>query len=317
MRVLITGGTGFIGHSRVKHLLDEGHEVIAVGRTHESTHPAIKYATDISERDSIKQLASRYMPDRIEHFASQATVSVSRNDPYSTYKDNILGAVSVLETAKLLNIPIMIFTTDKYYGDLEVASEDDRPIVTIGAYETSKLCQDLIAQSYRKAGVKTTIIRSCNVFGPNDYNRRIVPNTIRDLQKGKQPVIFRNILGVRQYIYITDVNRAIDTILEKASGETFNIGTEIRLSQKEVIELITLCWNQEFDLHIKPIVEDGPEMNEIPSQYLRWEKLHGLGWKPEFDMSTGIEDIIHKLIIMRITHANTSTYTDKGGYTVS
>jgi nucleoside-diphosphate-sugar epimerase len=292
MKILITGATGFIGTARTDHLLKQGHEIIAVGRTHVTTNASIRHYTGIEEKDSIKHLAARYMPDRIEHFASQATVSVSREDPYSTYKDNVLGTVSVLETAKQLNIPVLLFTTDKYYGDLSTADENDRPVVTSGAYETSKFCQDIIGQSYRKAGVSVTIVRSCNVFGPNDPNRRIVPNSIRDLQTGRRPVIFTNIRGVRQFVYISDLLQALDCITDKGQNETFNVGTEIHLSQKEVVELICHIWNEKHHTYVAPRYEKGKDIKEIPEQYLKWEKLANLGWYPNYTMAQGLDEMM-------------------------
>jgi nucleoside-diphosphate-sugar epimerase len=297
MRILVTGATGFVGQARVQHLMNAGHDVISIGRTHNVLLAPYEHRTDIAEENSIFALLERLRPDRVEHFASVATVSVSRRDPYETFRTNILGVVNVLESCKKSNIKsIMVFTTDKYYGNLEIASEGDRPIVTSGAYETSKLCQDIIAQSYREAGLPITIIRSCNIFGPNDSNRRIIPNSIRDLQEGKQPLIFTNIRGVRQYIYIRDVFKALDLILEKTKNETFNIGTSTHLSQEEVVELIVNIWNEKHHTNIKPLHKEGEDMKEIPDQYLVWDKLRNeLSWEPKYTMRSALEEMIDEI----------------------
>jgi dTDP-glucose 4,6-dehydratase len=287
MRVLVTGATGFIGRARVNHLTSLGNSVIAIGNQHTDKIAPIQANFDISERDSIKYLLSRYKPDRVEHFASQSTVSVSRDDPWITYRTNILGAVSVLEAAKKTNppTPVLMFTTDKFYGDVPVADELTIPVVTGGAYENSKLCQDYIAQSYIHQGAKVTIARSCNVFGPNDYNRRIIPNTIRALEESRKPIIFKNVRGIRQYIYISDLMSALDTIVNRQVQDhnIFNIGTDMKLSQADVVQKIINVWNNLNHTSVEADIQEAKEpaqLNEIPEQYLVWDRLKTYGWKP-------------------------------------
>lgn len=298
MKVLITGATGFIGKHRVSHLSDLGATVIKTGRSYivncdNGVNGSSLYKLDIAERDSIKEVVSRHKPERIEHFASLAIVSTSRHDPYAAYRTNVLGVVNVLEAAKACNVPeVMIFTTDKYYGDLAIASEGSRPLVTAGAYETSKLCQDIIAQSYIKQGVNVKIIRSCNVFGPNDMNSRIIPNTLRKLSSNQEPIIFTNILGVRQYIYIYDLMEAIDVILKDGKDNAYNVGTSICKSQKDVVAEIIDVWNETHGSNFKGRNIPGQDMKEIPRQYLRWNAVKQLGWKPAWSFKSGIRDII-------------------------
>lgn len=294
-KILVTGSSGFVAHHRVQHLKNKGDIVIGVHNTHNDFNSNIVYKTDISEKDSIDYIVARERPDRIEHYASVAIVAASRSNPYQTYKTNVLGAVSVLDTAKKYNIPLLLMSTDKYYGSLTIAREDDRPIVTPGAYENSKLCQDLVGQSYREAGANITIVRSANIYGPGDINRRIIPNTIRDLQEKKQPVVFTNILGVRQYIYVTDFCDAVDTIIgldNDHRNDDYNIGTNIQLSQKQVVETIIDIWNNKYHTRIKPSYQERPDLKEIPEQFLDWDKIHALGWEPMHSFRDGVEEIL-------------------------
>jgi nucleoside-diphosphate-sugar epimerase len=294
MKVLITGASGFIGQHRVAKLQDEGIDVIATGR---SANPRLStdfyYKLDIAERDSLKEIVLRHKPDRIEHYASLAIVSVSRADPYATFRTNVLGVVNLLEAAKAADTPqTMVFTTDKYYGKLKVAAENDTPEIMDGAYETSKCCQDIIAQSYATSGLRLKILRSCNVFGPNDKNSRIIPNTLRTLSRNESPFIFDNILGIRQYIYIDDLMSAIDKILDKGKSLSYNIGTENLLSQKQVVESITEVWNNYHGTNIEVSHTKGKDIHEIPRQYLDWNRLKNLGWQPNWKFEDSIDDII-------------------------
>ncbi|MHB8153776.1 MAG: NAD-dependent epimerase/dehydratase family protein [Bacillati bacterium] len=299
MKVLVTGASGFIGQHRVANLLDKGIDVIATGRSASATAFGLDmdvdhyYRLDIAERDVLKEIVLRHKPDRIEHFASLAIVSVSRQDPFSAYRTNVLGVVNVLEAAKAADTPMtVVFTTDKYYGDKKVASETDTPHVMAGAYETSKYCQDVIAQSYATAGLGIKILRSCNVYGDNDRNSRIIPNTLRTLMKGDSPFIYDNILGVRQYIYIKDLMNAIDVIVHRGKKLEYNIGTEDLLPQSSVVEEIVNVWNECHGTGIEPSHTKGRDINEIPRQYLDWGRLKSLGWSPIWKFKESIEDII-------------------------
>jgi nucleoside-diphosphate-sugar epimerase len=293
MKVLVTGASGFVGRHRVAHLLEQGHDVISISGTHtDYTEAKVKLHVDIAKKNVLDYIVAREKPERIEHFASIAIVAVSRTNPYATYRTNVLGCVSVLETAKTYQIPIMVMVTDKYYGNLPIAGEDDRPVVVGGAYETSKYCQDIISQAYRKLGAQVTIVRSANLFGANDENRRIIPNTLRALQKEESPIIFKNHLGVRQYVYIKDFLSALDCVLSNSQSDTFNIGTEIRLSQEEVVNTITDLWNEEHKTHIVPAYKEAPNIDEIPEQYLVWSKLGKLGWNPDYTFARAIKEMI-------------------------
>jgi dTDP-glucose 4,6-dehydratase len=292
MKILVTGATGFVGEHRVNDLKTQGHDVVAIGSTHRQHLSNTEAYLDIAQKDSIEYLVARERPDRIEHFASVAIVAVSRTNPYETYRTNVLGAVSVLDTAKKYNVPVMMMITDKYYGSLSIAKENDRPEITSGAYETSKTLQDIVAQSYRTSGSNITIIRSCNIFGKNDRNSRIIPNTIRVLEKGEAPVIFSNILGIRQFIYIKDFLRALDTILEKDQGGIYNIGTDINLSQADVVMSILSIYNGIHHTEIYPAYKEGLDIKEIPEQYLDWTKLHKLGWEPKYNFDSAITEMI-------------------------
>ena len=293
MRYLITGSSGFIGRHRVEYLMSLANEVIAVGRSKTSNPLASRnfFVNDIADRDSLLEVIATTKPDRIEHFASQAIVTTSRNDPYATYRTNVLGTVSVLETAKKLNIPVIIFTTDKIYGDIPKAKESDYIRASYGAYETSKAVQDLIAQSYQMQTENVSIVRSCNVFGRNDPNKRIIPNTINALRRNVAPLIYENIKGVRQYIYIQDLMQALDIVWKSAIG-IYNVGTDMQLSQKEVVETIVRIWNQKFETSIAPIYTVGTEYNELIEQFLYYDKLKEQGYVPNYDFERGIQEIL-------------------------
>lgn len=292
MRILITGASGFIGTHRVNHLRKLKHQVIGVSRAR-NQQANYSYIDEIAEPFILNPIVSRHKIDRIEHYASVSTVGVSRKNPFYTYRVNVLGTVSVLETAKEYNIPAMIFTTDKVYGFASQLAEEGTFLQPdAGEYENSKTLQDMLSQSYNLKLHNTTTIRSCNIFGPNDTNRRIIPNTIEDLRNNEPPVIFSNIHTIRQFIYIKDLMTAIDTILDKKPNEIFNIGTDIYISQEDVVKRIIKVWNEKHGTNVEPVYKEGVDMHELKAQLLIWEKLKGLGWKPRYTFEDGIREMI-------------------------
>jgi dTDP-glucose 4,6-dehydratase len=292
MRILITGASGFVGQHRVNHLRKLKHQVISISRAR-NFQANYSYIEEIAEPHSIDYIVSRHKIDRIEHYASLSTVGASRKNPFYTYKVNVLGTVSVLETAKEFKIPTMVFTTDKVYGYAsQIADEGTFLQPDVGEYENSKTLQDMVAQSYNLKLKNITIIRSCNIFGPNDSNPRIIPNTIDDLQNNKPPVIFSNIHTIRQFIYIKDLMKAIDVILEKSQGDIFNIGTDDYVSQENVVKIIVKLWNEKYHTNVVPIYKEGPDLKELKAQMLIWEKLKALGWRPEYRFENAIKEMI-------------------------
>ena len=292
-RVLIVGGSGFIGLHRVQHLRKLKHQVIAVSRAR-NTGANYSYVEDISEPHSLDYILSRKKIDFIENYASVSTVSASRKNPYYTFKVNVLGTLSVLELAKEFNIPVLQFTSDKVYGHSPEIPLDEGMflIPQKGSYEMSKTMQDLLAQSYKLEGVNVTIVRSANVFGKYDMNSRIIPNTIDSLKNGLSPIIFSNVKSIRQYIYVQDLMNALDLILEKAKGEIVNIGTDEYLAQESVVQIITKLWNEKHHTNIQPKYEERPNIQELAVQLLNWEKLKSLGFKPKYTFEQGIGEMI-------------------------
>jgi len=294
MRVLVTGASGFIGSYRTTYLSDSQNEVISIANTHRVTNGDIVYNVDISEKGCLDYIVARYRPDIIEHYASQSIVSVSRLNPYQTYKTNVLGTVNVCEVALKHKIPLIAFTTDKVYGDTEQADEDTIPVISAGSYETSKLLQDIVVQSYGKQGLNYKIIRSVNVYGPFDYNSRIIPNTLKSLADEKSPIIFDNVQGYREYIYIDDLMTAIDIIRDNKKYNIVNISSGELYSQEMVVKTIISIWNDIFKTSIVPQYKSSTITDEIPKQILLFKRLKDLGWSPKVKFQDGIRLIIQK-----------------------
>jgi len=289
--VLITGVTGFVGANMAKRL-EEKYNVVGIVRDMIPNNPlellGVKNVTlvrgDIECQRIIERVISDYDIDMVFHLAAQSIVKRAHKDPVSTIMTNIVGTVNVLEACRRHGVKVLITSTDKVYGENINAKESD-PYKPKEIYGASKACADMIAQTYSKVyNMDVIVTRACNIYGPGDINPRIIPNTIRACLKHESPVIYTNIKGVREYIYIDDVIDAYLFLAERVDRGVFNVGTGIMRGQKEVVEEILSHFKD-----IKPKYEPGPKIEEIQEQSLDSSKIRLLGWKPKVSFEDGIK----------------------------
>jgi len=290
---LVTGANGFIGSHLAAKLVEKGEKVVALFRDclptkwlKEALKPCIRVRGDILNIKLLKRVMVQYRVDTVYHLAARAIVSQALINPVEALETNILGTANVLEAARQVGVNrVLVMSTDKVYG--EAYSVTGRaPLKPTGIYETSKACADFIAQSYMKTyGMEVVIPRACNAYG-YDLNPRIIPNTIMACLRGKSPIIYKNVTGERQYIYIDDLTDALIRLAEGPFKGPYNVCTDDVLTQKQVVETIL-----KFFPDIKPKLVEKRGIPEIPGQSM---VLSSFGWKPKFSFEEGIKLTIEK-----------------------
>lgn len=304
-RVLVTGGTGFIGSALVERLLSEGANVTLLIRDQNFSQRkdllsrCTVYVGEIDSYKDMSEIVSYTDPQVIFHLAAYAIVKASSRDPLNTYRVNVMGTVTLLEALRTVGKPelIVVASSDKAYGDHEnLPYKEDFPLVPKNTYDTSKACMDMISQTYaNNYGMPITVTRCSNVYGPGDYNfTRIVPNTIRRLLQGKAPELYRDVAEmVRELIYIDDVVDAYMTLVntpEPTWGEVFNIGGTGFYEIQNIIDEISLTVTGKI---VPPrIIDRDKFMKEIREQYIDSSKLQALGWKPRTTLSEGLRKTV-------------------------
>ena len=286
--VLVTGITGFVGYRLGQELHKRGYNVVGIVRDVHKNQKLdfadIVYG-NIIKTDLVQRTVVDYDIDTIFHLAAQSIVSRAEKNPVETFKINAIGTVNVLEVCRKFNIKCLFTSTDKVYGPTIKATEQS-PLIPTNVYATSKIAADLTAQMYMKNYSSQVIItRACNIYGPGDTNPRIIPNTIRACLEGKSPIIFTDIVGEREYIYVDDVVDAYITLAEKQRHGIFNIGTGFVKRQTEVVFAILKYFEG-----IKPeyVRKGGVEL--IPSQSLDSTRIHTLvGWHHKVSFAEGIK----------------------------
>lgn len=288
-KILVTGAGGFLGTALVTALKKEGAQVIAVSKT--ATQPDI-VAADVTSKRQLEVFFSA--PDLFAcfHLAGIALVEQGKTSPYTTFKNNIVGTLNVLELGKIYGIKrIVISSTAHVYGDAAPPTLEDNSPRPSRPYETSKTCADLIAQSYANSYQLPVLIpRFVNIYGPGDINfSRLIPKTIRSILLGQSPTLWGG-GAKRDFLYVDDAVRAFlllgqmeDSIIE--ANRIFNFGTGEIVSIKDLMTKIIEVSGKKVP--IQKTVE-GREQ-EVLHQYVSWDKANTiLGWKPETQLTEGL-----------------------------
>ncbi len=296
-RVLITGGTGFVGSHVVDQLLLTGANVITTTiidepKSYFSTKQLAKQASvvqmDVRNHEGILNLITRFNIDFILHLAAQPIVEVALTDPLYTLDTNIMGTVSVLEAARKAKTVkgIIVASSDKAYGKLKSGKykESDR-LQGTHPYEVSKSAADLICATYVQTyGLPIITTRFGNIYGEGDLNlSRIIPGILEAVIKKQTLMLRSDGTYIRDYLYVKDVARGYLQLLEnfsKVRGEAFNFGSKETLTVNEVIKIAEKVLKKKIKTKIL-----NTAVNEIPYQSLDFTKINeSINWTPKHSL---------------------------------
>lgn len=292
MKLLITGGNGFIGHTLVKHLLNEGNEVIVVDtKTINYKHENLSFIKKSVEDDLRFHMKGC---DVVYHFAALLGVVNSDKSPLKTLRVNIDGTVNVFKNALDAGVKKVVYSSSsEVYGEAqEIPLKEDSPKAPVSVYGVSKLTAEMYAQGFIKEhGLNINPVRFFNVYGPGQGFEWVIPIFIKKVLNNESPVVFGDGSQVRCFTYITDVVKGMEFVRKKGKpGEAYNIANDKPLSMKDLAELIIKISGK----NLKPkIVGFGAETRskerEIMKRIPSIEKLKTLGWKPEVEPEEGLK----------------------------
>ena len=251
-KILVTGGTGFIGGHLVGELVASGAKVAVIDI---KVHPKSTFALnnlknkvllkliDIRDKEKVFGFFKKFKPDYIFHLAAEPIVQEAYTDPHKAFETNIMGTVNILEAARASKFikGIIIASSDKAYGKTKKAYTEDSPLRADHPYDVSKASADLISQAYFKTyDLPVVITRFGNVYGEGDLHfGRIVPDICEAIIKKKVLRIRSNGTYVRDYLYIKDVIDGYLFLLDnfdKIKGEVFNFSSSDTLSVLDLIK---------------------------------------------------------------------------------
>jgi UDP-glucose 4-epimerase len=305
MRILITGGAGFIGSYLSEKYTKEGHTVLCLdnflsGNLLNVRHLLIYRNFKLVEGDIRDyNLLERIIRDVdvVFHLAAQIHVDRSYVEPRLTYDINVMGTQNVLEVARIYDVKKIIHTsTSEVYGSAQYVPIDEKhPLDAPHPYGASKIAADRMCHAYVQTyGMDISIPRFFNIFGPRQRDigyGGVISIFTRRVLNGMPPVIYGDGLQTRDYTYIDDALRAFDLVLNhKPKLEPINIGTGKEISIIDLARMIIdLCGKKK---EIKPVHVE-PRIGEVKKLIANAAKAKKvLGWKPEYDFKEGLKTFI-------------------------
>ena len=306
-RVLVTGGTGFLGSHVVSRLVLAGAMVFClvrqpISRQRLAQFPALsrtrQVVGDLKDGAFVRTALQGHGVETVFHLGAQTIVGVANKDPLTTFETNIQGTWSVLEGARLGGVrQVVVASSDKAYGDHEkLPYEETAPLQGQHPYDVSKSCADLIAKAYAVSfGLDVAITRCGNFYGPGDLNwNRIVPGTVRAVLEGRRPLIRSDGLNVRDYFHVEDGAAANILLAEQLAarpelrGEAFNFSNETQVTVLELARRILAIMGSDLTPDVR-----NEASNEIRHQYLSAAKARRvLGWEPLYTLDSGLKAAI-------------------------
>ena len=300
MKILITGGAGFIGCNFVRYMLDKypDDEIVVLdkltyaGRIEnlQDVMNRISFINgDICNKEDIEKVKDC---DVIFNFAAETHVDRSIIEAGVFVKTDVLGTYNLLEYARMHEVKRYIqISTDEVYGSIGSGSfKEDDLLGPSSPYSASKAGADLLVSAYHKTyGLPVLITRSSNNFGPYQYPEKLIPLFITNALQNKPLPVYGDGLNVRDWIYVLDNCEAIDLVYQKgASGEIYNIASGNEKTNLEITHLILSELNKPDS--VIQFVKDRPGHDRRYS--LNFTKIKKLGWKPKYSFENAMKNTI-------------------------
>ncbi len=310
MKVIVTGGAGFIGSNFVFYMLKKhpDYKIICLDSLtyagNLSTlkgvmdNPNFKFVKlDIRDREGVYKLFEEEKPDIVVNFAAESHVDRSIENPEIFLETNIIGTSVLMDACRKYGIKrFHQVSTDEVYGDLPLDRPDlffheDTPLHTSSPYSSSKASADLLVGAYGKTyGLPVTISRCSNNYGPYQFPEKLIPLMIQRALNNEKLPVYGDGKNVRDWLYVEDHCKAIDLILENGKpAEVYNIGGHNEMANIDIVKLICDYLDKPYSL-----IEHVTDRKGHDRRYAIYpEKIHNeLGWLPETMFKDGIKKTI-------------------------
>ncbi len=301
MKILVTGGSGFVGTNLINFLLkDNKNKIFSIDYKQIQINTIFElddittFKINLTSKNLINILKD-IEPDIIFNLAAESQVLRSTDNPSKTYKSNIFGTLNLFDSLRILDLnPTIIHaSTDKVYGiSNDLPYKEDHKLSSNFTYDVSKISADFIAQNYKHVYKQNiNIFRSSNIYGPADLNfDRLIPHIIKSLITNKQPIFRSDGNFLREYIYVEDLIKYLLMLSKNKSEEhIFNIGSGQVFSVNDVYKRISSLLGTE----IKPIILN-QKLNEIPEQRIDMKKFKTI-FKPTFSETSFDDGLSHTI----------------------
>ena len=283
-KIIVTGGSGFIGSNLVKFLLKKKYFVINIDCLKYAANPYntenlkknknyIFFKLDLNNKNKITKILKKHKPDGIFNLAAETHVDRSIDKPYNFIHSNILGTFSLLESilAYKKKIKLVHISTDEVYGDIIKGRSDEKyPYNPSSPYSSSKASADHLIKAYiRTYNIPAVISNCCNNYGPNQFPEKLIPKLIFNIMNNRPLPIYGKGKNSREWMHVQDHCEALLLIFLKGKiGESYNIGTGINLKNLDIAnKLLKIAKNKYSKINGKTKIKF---VKDRPCHYIRY-----------------------------------------------
>ncbi len=303
MKLLVTGGAGFIGSEFVRQAVDKGYETVVVDnlsyagdmeRLKDVENKIKFYQSDIQNEEFIRHIFKTEKPDVVVHWAAESHVDRSILDATPFINTNVRGTQVLLDAAKNSNIKKFInIATDEVYGDLDETGQfyEDTPLNPSSPYSASKASADMLGRAYQRTfGLPVITVRPSNNYGWWQYPEKLIPVVILKALNNEPVPVYGKGLNIREWLFVSDCADAVFEIIEKGQeGEIYNVGSGEERRNIEVVKAILNILGKSEDLI--EYVKDRPGHDYRYS--LNVDKIKNeLGWEAKVKFEEGIQKTV-------------------------
>jgi dTDP-glucose 4,6-dehydratase len=305
MKLLVTGGAGFIGSNFVRYMLNKYKDYKIVNldkltyagnleniRDLEANRRHSFVKGDICDLRLVEKLVKREEVDVIVNFAAETHVDRSIVDPEAFIRTDVFGTYTLLEVARKFSVKKYVqISTDEVYGSIEKGSfSETSSLASSSPYSASKAAADLLTLAYKTTyGLPVLITRGSNTYGPYQHTEKLIPLFITNLMENSKVPLYGDGKNVRDWLYVIDHCSGIDTVLHRGNiGEIYNIGASDERTNLEITHMILGELGMTEDMI--EFVKD--RLGHDRRYSLNCKKLKALRWKPGYSLEKGLKETV-------------------------
>ncbi|MGH9340492.1 MAG: UDP-glucuronic acid decarboxylase family protein [Acidobacteriota bacterium] len=300
MRILVTGGAGFIGSHLCESLLEQGHDVLCLDNLFSGVKRNIYGIFDNPCFEFIRHDITQPIlleVDQIYNLACPASPIHYQINPVKTVKTNVMGAINVLGMAKRVKARILQASTSEVYGDPEVHPQREdywgnvNPIGPRSCYDEGKrLAETLMMDYHRQNGVEVRIARIFNTYGPkmSEQDGRVVSNLVVQALGGKPLTVYGDGTQTRSFCFVSDMVRGLEALMAQDFTGPVNLGNPVEITVLELAELVKEMTGATSEIQFKALPQDDP-IRRRPDITVARRRLQ---WQPEVELRDGLRETI-------------------------
>jgi len=297
VRVVVTGGAGFIGSHLTDAFVERGDTVLVVDNLSSGNRENVPDAAELAEIDvadatELRQRLEEFRPDLICHLAAQASVTVSVNNPDLDFASNVRGTFNVCQVAARLHARVLFASTGGalYGNDAPIPSPETLVAQPLSPYGASKFAGEaFVSTQARSEGLANAVLRLGNVYGPrqNAHGEAGVVAIFSDrLLSGETPIAYGYGKPTRDYVHVTDVMRAFLLAADRERAGTFNIGWGKEVTVLELLDALQRAAGTSVEPKLEPLRPGELDRSAIDSS----AAAEALGWRPEISLEDGVAE---------------------------